>query len=292
MDAVITYVDGSDPVWQKEYENFTKRPIITKRYRDWGTLRYVLRGIESKMPFIRNVYLVVSHPSQVPQWADRDELKIVLHKDIIPQEFLPTFNSTAIEMFLHRIDGLDERYLYFNDDTIPVMDCSESDFYDGDKIIFGFSSHILSIDMYKKQCRNSDRIARKVAGRPASLRFVRPQHICTPMIRSSCETLYKGAESEIRQSVTALRDAKNINQYAFLDYLYYSRRVINRRCSKKHFSLAVAGSEKICSFLRNPDRKLVCINDVEMSQEKFEKMSSEILSSLEALLPKKSRFEL
>ena len=68
MDAVITYVDGNDPVWKQDYEKTTNVPVMEKRFRDWGTLKYLLRGIEAKMPFIRNVYLVVSHPSQVPEW--------------------------------------------------------------------------------------------------------------------------------------------------------------------------------------------------------------------------------
>ena len=58
------------------------------------------------MPFVRNVHLVVSGKTQVPEWAS-DRLKVVTHRDIIPEEFLPTFNSTTIEMFLHRIPELD-----------------------------------------------------------------------------------------------------------------------------------------------------------------------------------------
>ena len=55
MDAVITYVDGNDPVWKRDYEKTTNVPVMEKRFRDWGTLKYLLRGIETKMPFIRNV---------------------------------------------------------------------------------------------------------------------------------------------------------------------------------------------------------------------------------------------
>ena len=120
MDVVITYVDGNDPCWKVDYEKFTEVPVMAKRFRDWGTLRYLLRGIEKFMPFVGRVHLVVSHKTQVPVWSDTDQLNIVLHEQIIPKEFLPTFNSTAIEMFLHRIPGLDEQYLYFNDDMFPV----------------------------------------------------------------------------------------------------------------------------------------------------------------------------
>ena len=111
MDIVITYVNSLDPEWQKDYEKHTNTPILEKRFRDWGTLKYLFRGIAKNMPFIRKVFLVVSNDSQVPLWIDRNKVEIVLHKDIIPAEYLPTFNSNTIEMHLHRIKELDEQFL-------------------------------------------------------------------------------------------------------------------------------------------------------------------------------------
>ena len=292
MDAVITYVDGLDPVWQKEYERVTKIPVMDKRFRDWGTLKYLLRGIETKMPFVKNVYLVVSHESQVPQWADTAQLKIVLHRDIIPQAYLPTFNSTTIEMFLHKIPGLDEQFLYFNDDMYPVMDCKETDFFRGDKIVFGFSHHCFAFDMYKKQCRSGDRLARKLLNLPSSWHFVRPQHTCTPMLKSACEYVFDHAQDEILHSLSALREDKNFNQYIFPDYLYYKGQAIREKQSKKHFSVAIATPNSIRKFLHNPTRKMVCINDVKLSKQKYDAMRTAILTSFDYLFPQKSRFEL
>lgn len=292
MDAVITYVDGLDPVWQKAYEDFINIPVLDKRFRDWGTLKYLLRGIETKMQFVNNVYLVVSHDSQVPAWVNRERLKIVLHKDIIPRKYLPTFNSTCIEMFLHKIKGLDEEYLYFNDDMYPVMDCKKTDFFRDGKIVFGFAKHILTSGLYKKQCKMSDRLARKVLGKSNSIIFVRPQHTCTPMLKSECEEIYGKAEPEILNSLSPLRDEKNFNQYIFPDYLYYKGKAICKRQSKKHFSMAVASPKKIAAFLHRPTKKMVCINDVQLSKEKYEAMRSAILTSFEDLFPNKSRFEL
>ena len=156
MDIVITYVDGNDPVWKQDYEKYTNVPVMEKRFRDWGTLKYLLRGIEVNMPFIRNVYLVVSHESQVPQWADKTNLNVVLHKDIIPAEYLPTFNSTTIEMFLHRIEGLDEEFVYFNDDIFPVMPSQPEDLFRDRKAVIGMSRHLLSTSMYKKHVKRSE----------------------------------------------------------------------------------------------------------------------------------------
>ena len=191
MDIVITYVNGLDPEWQKDYEKHTNTPILEKRFRDWGTLKYLMRGIEKNMPFIRKVHLVVASESQVPEWINRNEVNIVLHKDIIPAEHLPTFNCNPIEMHLHRIEGLDEEYIYFNDDIFPLKPCKATDFFIDGRATLGMSKHLLACNMFKKICRNSNRIARKAIGLKPSVCFLRPQHICTPMLKSQCKEIYQ-----------------------------------------------------------------------------------------------------
>lgn len=363
MDIVITYVDGLDPLWQKDYESAVGRAPLTKRFRDWGTLKYLLRGIERYMPFIRNVYLVVSRHSQVPAWVNTDNLKTVLHEDIIPSEYLPIFNSAAIEMFLHRIEGLDEEYIYFNDDIFPLSDCKSTDFFVGPeysiastkpvenmsgicqsdghagygavspdsdndvdvdvnnevdndvdvnvevdmsdtsdasrcerdvtvKAVNGFSKCWLPIGMFRKHTCNSDFLARKALGTKSMLPFVRPQHSCNAMLRSECEALSNILEKEIRDSISTVREPKNLNQYLFLDYMYYGGKTINRRRSNRHFSLATASLKSITDFILNPDRSFACINDVQMSDEKFETFRKGIVDAFECRLPQKSAYEL
>ena len=291
MDIVITYVDGNDPVWKKDYEEYTQVPVMEKRFRDWGTLKYLLRGIEINMPFIRNVYLVVSHPSQVPQWVDMDNLKIVLHKDIIPQEHLPTFNSATIEMHLHKIDGLDEEYLYFNDDLYPLDKCEPTDFFREGKGVLGFSRHFLSSGMFKKICRLSDTYARKALGMSSSWCFVRPQHTCTPMFRSECKKLYSILKDDIDRSISRTRTESNLSQYLFLDYQYYKGCMIPQRLSNKHFSVALATPEGLTSFIMKPSRKIMCVNDVRLSESKYQTLRKAMIDAFECKFPAKSRFE-
>ncbi len=291
MDIVITYVNGLDPVWQADYEKYTNKPIMVKRYRDWGTLKYLLRGIEVNMPFIRNVFLVVSHETQVPEWADTENLKVVLHKDIIPAEYLPTFNSTTIEMFLHKIEGLDEEYIYFNDDMFPVDMCEPTDFFRDGKIILGFTRHWFAFDLYKKHCRNSSRLAQKALGQKESLSFLRPQHICSPMLKKECDAVYAAVEDVILKSLSRTRTPENLNQYLFLDYMYFKGKCIPKKMKKKHFSVAIASTQSISDFIKNPSRKLVCINDVKLPGNKFETMRDAIIEAFETRLPHKSRFE-
>ena len=292
MDIVITYVNGLDPVWQRDYEKYTSQPVLEKRFRDWGTLRYLFRGIAENMPFIRKVHLVVSHESQVPEWVNRDEVHVVLHKDIIPEEYLPTFNCNPIEMHLHRIEGLDEHYLYFNDDVFPMKPCAPNDFFDAGHCFLGMSRHLFVFDMFKRICRNSDRLARKALGMRSSLLFLRPQHVCTPMFKSECEELYAKVGEEIAKTSSArTRNGENLNQYLFLDYMYLKGRLINHRLSKKHFSVGIVSGEKLHNFITKPSHQLVCINDVQLSEERYVELRKALLDAFEVRFPQISKYE-
>ena len=291
MDVVITYVDGLDPVWRSEYAEAVGGGILAKRYRDWGTLRYLFRGIERHLPFVEKVFLIVSGESQVPAWIDRDNVNVVFHRDIIPERFLPTFNSTTIEMFMHRIPGLGEEFLYFNDDVFPVMDCRKEDFFRDGKAVIGFARHIIAGGKFKKRTRNSDRQARKALGMKPGLFFLRPRHTCNPMLRSESEAVYAASESEIFNVVSRLRTVRNFNQYLFLDYLYYKGRAIEGKVSNRHLSPAAHSPETIASSITDPKTKIVCINDVHLSDEDFTRYSSAVRSAFSAHFPVKSRFE-
>ena len=292
MDAVITYVNGQDPIWQQSFREYAGAPAVTKHFRDWGTLKYLLRGIETHLPFIRNVYLVVAGESQIPEWADRENLHIVLHEDIIPHGFLPVFNSTAIEMFLHRIQGLGEEVLYFNDDFFPVADCRAEDFFENGRAFIKFSRHIFAGNMYKKHVRNSDRLARRAAGLAPSLFFLRPQHTCYPMMRSESERLYGLVESEILASVTRVRNERNCNGGLYQSYLYHRGLTGPSRTSGKYFSLALNSAERIGEYILAPKRNFVCINDVQLDEETFVRYRATLIAAFEKKFPNKSRFEL
>ena len=291
MDIVITYVDGLDPLWQREYERYTNTPILEKRFRDWGTLRYLFRGIECNMPFIRRVHLVVASLSQVPEWIDRQQVNVVLHSDIIPAQFLPTFNSNTIEMHLHRIEGLDEQYIYFNDDIYPVAPSEATDFFCDGKAVLGMSRHLFALRMFKRICRNSDRLARKALGLRPSLLFLRPQHICAPMLRSECERLYQSVEQQIKESLTRVRCGDNVTQYTFTDYLYLQGKLINKRQSKRHFSAGITSLSDLRKFIEQPTHRLMCINDVRLSDARFTELCEMLHSAFERKFPNKSRFE-
>ncbi|QGH70075.1 stealth family protein [Pseudactinotalea sp. HY158] len=127
IDVVYTWVDGSDPAWvvrkraaveQLSGESMTEDAAADLRFVDHDELRYSLRSIEQYAPWVRHIYIVTDR--QRPAWlkADHPRITVVDHTDIAPPgASLPTFNSHAIEANLHRIEGLSEHFLYFNDDV-------------------------------------------------------------------------------------------------------------------------------------------------------------------------------
>src|SRR5690606_1164687 len=86
------------------------------RYANNDELRYSLRSAEKHVPWIRRIFIVTDN--QTPEWLNTDhpKIKVVDHRDIMPPEILPTFNSSVIEYFLHRIPDLSEHVLFSNDD--------------------------------------------------------------------------------------------------------------------------------------------------------------------------------
>ena len=283
MDAVITYVNGADPKWQEQYAAFSGREP-SKRFRDWGTLRYLIAGIHRYMPFIDKIYLVVALESQVPEEV-ASEVCVVLHRDIIPAKFLPTFNSTTIEMFLWRIPGLSEKFIYFNDDVFPLRPTSEDDFFPSGMPAKKLSRHLFAFGGYKQQTLHSDRMARKAAGKAAGLTFVRPQHSVTPLLKSACAEVISKVGPEIEATLTPIRVHANLNQYVFTDYMYFTGKAVSRRISQKHLSLATNSAEDIARFIAAPTADFACINDVQMSEDRFLQSRSVILEAFATTFP-------
>lgn len=134
IDVVYTWVDSGDPNWQGKFARHIGRHTTTThgselRYLSRDELRYSIRSVLKYAPWVRNIYIVTD--DQRPDWfVGNDRIKIVDHRDIFPDpSVLPVFNSHAIESCLHRIPGLAERFLYFNDDVFLGCPTSPEDFF-------------------------------------------------------------------------------------------------------------------------------------------------------------------
>lgn len=149
VDAVYTWVDGSDVAWlERKNQVLYQLGLETvdaaasaARFRSRDELRYSLRSIDMYAPWIRNIYIVTDR--QMPSWLDtgHPRVRVVDHSEIFADgRLLPTFNSHAIESQLHHIDGLAEHFLYFNDDFFIGRTVQPGLFFQGN----GQAKHFLS----------------------------------------------------------------------------------------------------------------------------------------------------
>ena len=131
IDYVFPWVDPTDKKWQEQYKKAKGEDVSLQdsRFRDLGFLKYTFRSIAKNMPWIRKVHFIVSSPSQVPSWLNKKTVNVVYHKDIIPKQFLPTFNSDTIEMFLPNIPDLADKIIYANDDCYTYNLTKPQDFF-------------------------------------------------------------------------------------------------------------------------------------------------------------------
>lgn len=133
IDLVVTYVDSTNEDWLNNYSNQTETSYPEYFRVNKNALRYLLRGVDSYLPFINQVFLIVQNASEVPDYVDTTKVKVVTHSEFIPEEYLPTFNSNTIESFFGNIENLSEHFLYMNDDWLIINELSESHFYSEDE---------------------------------------------------------------------------------------------------------------------------------------------------------------
>ncbi len=134
IDFVMPWVDGDDPVWLEEkakYSGEVTKSVHEYNYQEWGMLKYWFRGIEKNAPWVRNIFFITW--GHVPTWLNTShpKLKVINHRDYIPEKYLPTFSSHTIELNIHRITGLSEHFVYFNDDTYLIRKTGPEDFFIG-----------------------------------------------------------------------------------------------------------------------------------------------------------------
>src|SRR5699024_3388188 len=131
IDFVITWVDGADPEWLKEKQHYLPdTDTDPRRFRDWELLKYWFRGVEKFAPWVNKVHLITW--GHIPEFLNinHPKLNIVKHEDYLNEEYLPTFNSNAIELSMHKIKGLSEHFVYFNDDTFIIKEVAKNDFFE------------------------------------------------------------------------------------------------------------------------------------------------------------------
>ena len=152
VDIVLPWVDGNDPIHQTKLKRYVTsqkedtRPDVggEERFCDMGEIRHCIASINRFAPFVRTIHIVTDNQDpKLEKFISRlfpeghIPMNIVSHEDIFKgyEQYLPTFNSRAIETMIWRIPGLSEHFILMNDDFFITSPLSSSDFFINGKAI-------------------------------------------------------------------------------------------------------------------------------------------------------------
>ena len=327
IDFVLPWVDGSDSAWIKqrnEYLGIKNDQTQDSRFRDWENLQYWFRGVEKFAPWVNHIYFVTW--GHIPSWLNTDhpKLTVVKHEDYIPKQYLPTFSSHPIELNMHRIRGLSEQFVYFNDDTFIINKMEPEDFFrNGLPRDYCIETALVQDDinnpfacilMNNAALVNMHYSKREVIGRnwkkwfhPAYGKMVfrnmlmlpyrefssfKYSHISSSFLKSTFEEVWR-EEGEVLDRVcrTRFRSRGDVNQYVMKYWQYMEGKYEPQSPKIEKFFTIGLHDRQIHDVLRNQKCKILCINDTENIGD-FRQQKRNIKDSFESILPEKSAFEL
>lgn len=321
IDFVIPWVDGSDEQWQREFvryksegEEFDSSMI---RYRNWDNLRYWFRAVEKFAPWVRKIHFITW--GHLPSWLDTSnpKLNIVRHGDYIPSDYLPTFSSHPIELNIHRIEGLSEHFVLFNDDTFLGCDVAPERFFKGglpcDTARLGIIAdssiaHIilndvnvinrrhrksLSAKWFSPRYKLSD-IMKTLSLAPwSSYAGFKDTHMPQPFLRSTFDKLWQ-QQAELLDATSRhrIRSNEDVNQYL----MRYEQLVTGNfkpvSYADTHLdTLTDEGIDTTAKYIREKRYAMFCLNDSETIID-FEGIKAKLNAALDEILPYKCSYEL
>lgn len=328
IDIVVLWVDGSDPEWLRKRRQYAPEAQDNgsdeNRFRDMGLLRYWFRGVEVFAPWVRKVFFITD--GQLPDWLDtaHPKLRLVKHSDYIPDAYLPTFDSNVIELWLHKIEDLGERFVLFNDDMFLTAMVKPEDFFKK-----GLPRETATLDMVtastpedclphmlannagvlNKHFRKKD-VLKRNAGAFFNLRWGKGQirnfllapfkyfstfrdpHLPSSYLKSTFQEVWQ-AEGELLAETgrDRFRSKSDLTHWLMKCWQICQGRFYPRKASwGRHYELWEDDVEMICRDLQKGRYKVVCINDSKTDVD-LEAVSGRIRESFEKILPEKSLFE-
>lgn len=330
IDFVLTWVDDGDPEWLKEKEKYSKQNNPTKEfksvtaenvYRDWEILRFWFRAVEKYAPWVNKIFFVTY--GHIPSWLNTEHEKIVVvnHTDFLPADALPTFNSRAIETSFHKIKGLSEQFVYFNDDFFINDDVKEEDFFvEGTPKDSAILSPIVPnryttaniqvndveiINDYfsKKEVLKKDfkkwftflyrkKILRSILFSPFGtfVGFYEP-HIPNSYLKSTFEKVWELEKATLTMTTySKFRNKNNVNQWLFRYWQLASGNFVPRSIQFGKFYQLAKDNTELFDDIENAKHKVICINDTFEGID-YEKTKNDLIASFQKKFPQKSTFE-
>ena len=327
IDFVIAWVDGNDPAWRAEKDKYDLRPSkgsAEVRFRDWNNLRYWFRGVEKFAPWVRKVHFVTW--GHLPKWLNTDnpKLHIVNHRDYIPGKYLPTFNSHTIELNFHRIEGLADNFVYFNDDMFLTNDVSEEDFFiegepcdvyglnclyfaedsiahiNGSNVAeinkhFGSSKKVISKNRskwYSPENGFKNNFKTLMLSRWDWFPGFHYDHLPTNFNKTTFEEVWARCGKTLDRTCRCrFRSDLNVNQW-LMKYWQLCRGIsVPRKEIGKCFHLKDEDIRPMCDDIIKQTYKIICVNDTALTTD-FEIKCKMLRKSFYAILKEKSSFEI
>lgn len=214
IDAVITWVDGEDPVHKAKLNAYLGKletlPEIASpaRFQESGEFAYCIASLLRFAPWLRRIHIVTDaqEPAFMPLLRDspwHDKVVVVDHKSLFQgyEKHLPTFNIYTLISMLWRCPDLAERFLFLNDDFALLRPVGPDAFFRGESLVLRGHWCLqpqLSAWIRKKtrglvrrgrnrpEARPSNHLAQSLAARMAgySWRYFRVPHVPHPLRRS------------------------------------------------------------------------------------------------------------
>jgi len=182
IDAVVTWVDGDDPVHRAKLNRLleslgrTPSAAAPTRFRSVGEIDYCITSLLKFAPFLRRIHVITD--AQTPPiferargWpqAARDKLVLVDHREVFRgyEDCLPTFNSLSIETVMYRASGLAEHFVYLNDDFFLIKPVRPDDWFrDGQPVVRGSWKQLPERVLAKRVLRSLRDRLQRLAGVP------------------------------------------------------------------------------------------------------------------------------
>ena len=237
------------------------------------------------------IYIVMSiSESQIPQWLNtqNERIHIVWDWEIVPREYLPVFNSNVIDLYISRIDGLSEHYLYACDDYIVMRNLQPEDFFSDNGIKLDVDKYQFNDWTYSRTIINSNQLICPQYIVKTDDYHLLPycQHAIVPHLKSENQKILEKYQKEIENSLSRFRESKN------LTWLIYPLSLMMKGQLEKGYiktKLNALYNESSVINTDFSDCDVIVLNDEFCGD--FEKAKAMLINRLEEVLPSKSEFE-
>ena len=308
IDLVYFWVDGNDPTWRAKHDAFCGKTSGTvetngiNRFANNDELKYSLRSVAMYAPWIRKIFIITD--DQVPVWLDTSNpnVKIIDHKDILPAESLPCFNSCLIGHYAYRTPGLAEHFLLGNDDTYINREVAPGDFFTSDglpivrlrrmyfrKLRWSFRENVRKKTLSNYR-RTLQRASQLVSDKFGHYYTGIPHHNINALLKSVCRDV---AENIMRDEFVAnnknhIRNDDDVQNVVFSYVALAEKRGKLRYVTDKESMIVKIHKDKHYERLDKYRPMLFCMNDSEYANDRGRAMAK---AYLEKRFPDKSEFE-